>query len=239
MKREPEPLPEVGAWVARVRADDRGFFRGMPEASLALLWKSARAVDLDAGQALWEQGQDDGLFAWVWSGRLRAERDDEVIALVQTGDVLGLSSIHERPHTARVRASEPSRLVVWEARKVRGALESNPRALIAALGAVTELVGQLSSELVLLRTRARATQLVAWHVLRMARLGRTSVSLTRDELAARIGIPPRVLFDALGALARARIVRLEPIAGTEEESIYVEDPAGAQAVSEGRRSVEP
>lgn len=224
---------DASAWIAEVAAKDRGFFRGLPEAPLRALHACARGVAIGSGRLLWDQGSHDGLFAWVASGRLRVERDDAVIAIMEAGDVLGLSSIHERPHTARVRAIDDARLLLWDATVVRDTLEASPRALVAALGAVTELVGTLNAELVLLRSRARATQLVAWHLLRMERSAHAGIDLTREQLASRIGIAPRALHEALGALAREGIVRLEPLPGHEEESIVLVDAERARAVVAG------
>lgn len=234
---EAAELPEASDWIARVRRFDRGFLRGLPDAQLELLLGSARAIVVPEEGLLWSQGSGDGLFAWIVEGRMRVERDSAVIEIMQVGDVLGLSSIHERPHTAAVRAIERAHLIVWDGVTIRGALESSPRALIQALGSVTELVGSLNAELVLLRKRAHATQLVAWHLVRMDRLGRSTIDLTHAQLASRIGIAPRVLHEALGALARARVIRLEPIPGRDDESIAIDDPERARGVSMGRETV--
>jgi CRP-like cAMP-binding protein len=225
--------PAAATWIAEVAAKDRGFFRGLPEEPLRTLHATARGIAVPEGRLLWEQGSHDGLFCWIASGRVRVERDDAVIAIMEAGDVLGLSSIHGRPHTARVRAIDDATLLVWQGTTVRDTLEASPRALIAALGTVTELVGSLNAELVLLRSRARATQLVAWHLLRMERSARAGLDLTREQLASRIGIAPRALHEALGALAREGIVRLEPLPSHEEEAIVLADPDRARAVVAG------
>lgn len=236
-QHEPADLPAETDWIARVRRSDRGFLRGLADPELGALLHTARAIMVREERLLWAQGGADGLFAWVVEGRLRIERDGAVIDIMQPGDVLGLSSIHDRPHTAAVRAIEDTWLVVWDGSAMRAALEAHPRALIQALGSVTELVHSLNAELVMLRSRAVATQLVAWHLLRMERTGRSAIDLTHAQLAQRIGIAPRVLHEALGALATARVIRLEPIRGREEESITVEDAARLHSVAIGRETI--
>jgi CRP-like cAMP-binding protein len=235
MSRLEWPLPEPDEWLACVRRQDRGFFRGLPNDELAALRAHARGMQLGKGDVLWERDATDGWFVWIWSGRVVVRRDEEVIDFMHEGDILGLSSIHDRPHTATVEAVVDSELVVWDGHEVRGVLESNPRALIAALGSVSELVGQLNTELLLMRGNARATQLVAWHVVRLARVTRLSrIDLPRAQLAARVGIAPRALYDALTALARERIIRLETPPGLDEGPIVLLDVERATAVYDGR-----
>lgn len=234
---EPAQLPAEADWIAHVRSEDRGFLRGLPDPALGALLQTARAIEVPRDRLLWAQGSTDRLVAWVAAGRLRIERDGAVIDVAQPGDVVGLSSLHDRPHSAAVRAIEDARLVVWAGASVRDALEASPCAAVQALGAVTERLRALEAELVLLRARAVATQRVAWHLLRMDRTGRPAIDLTHAELAQRIGIAPRVLHEALGALATARLIRLEPIRGGDEETISLEDTARLHAVAIGRETI--
>lgn len=87
---------------------------------------SAPRRDVEAGAELLTEGESTGRLYVLAAGRVAVLRGDtEVAVLSEPGSVLGeMSVLLGRPHTATVRALEPSRIVVVD--DAERFLKSNP-----------------------------------------------------------------------------------------------------------------
>jgi len=107
------------------------FFRGMKPEHLALLTDQAKAIQLNAGDVLFHEGEPANQFYLIRSGEIALEAHEPAngTTLVQTlhaGDVLGWSWLFP-PFVwhFQARAVEPTNLIILNGAHLLGAAERN------------------------------------------------------------------------------------------------------------------
>lgn len=186
----------------------------------------AEARVLVRGELLWRRRSRPDALAAVRSGRLDVVRtsargDRMLLRSYGPTELVGLSTIGGAAATADVVAAEPSEVIVLPGDEVRAALVAQPKAALAALAQLGDLVGRLTDEIEELRFADLDTR-----VLRaLARRGRGLVELrmTHDELAQHVGATRENVSRALKRLEcrghlrrrRGRIELREPARRTE------------------------
>jgi CRP-like cAMP-binding protein len=129
--------------VAQLRELD--FFHGIDPALLAALADLGRDVAFEAGQVLFREGDPADRFFVLRRGRVAVELHDpvtgsHVVDTVEDGDAVGLSwFVTGTTWVFDARALAPTDVVVWDAVRLREALDADP-----ALGyAVTQRVARV------------------------------------------------------------------------------------------------
>lgn len=121
------------------------FFHGIDPALLAELADLGRDLAFEAGQVLFREGDPADRFFVLRRGRVAVELHDpvtgsHVVDTVEDGDAVGLSwFVTGTTWVFDARALAPTDVVVWDAVRLRAALDADP-----ALGyAVTQRVARV------------------------------------------------------------------------------------------------
>jgi CRP-like cAMP-binding protein len=121
---------------------DHPLFRYLDDAARERLEGIASIIELEDGQMLIRQGENDTRLYTVEQGVLEIVAPGErVIATVGPGEVLGeVSFIDDSPRSASVRAAAPSILRAWEKTALLAALRDDPATLARFSVALSQLL---------------------------------------------------------------------------------------------------
>jgi CRP-like cAMP-binding protein len=96
-------------------------------------------VDVDTGKVLMREGATGHEFFVLVEGTANVRHNGAEIATVQPGDFFGeLALVSNRPRSATVTATSPSRLLVLEERAFRGLMLEAPKFALKILHAVVD-----------------------------------------------------------------------------------------------------
>ena len=216
-----------GRILRRVISDDlktAAVFAALSEQQVRALADIAERVELEAGAALFRQGERADALYLLLSGGVRVfkELDDGRTATlrhVRPGETFGESVIAARTYPANTTTTEPSVLLRLPTARFRQELAADPDLALAIIGRMAQL-------LMLLNSRVEELLLPV-----PARLARYLVDLCREqlgpgigdeipapcvcrlptskrELASRLGTVPETLSRTLGRFKRAGVLRL-------------------------------
>jgi CRP/FNR family transcriptional regulator len=190
------------------------YFRGLPAAALRRVAAHATVRTVGRGERVFEEGAPaDGLFV-VLEGRVRLVRvssggREQVLHSEGPGATLGeVPLLDGGGYVATAIAAQPSRLLYLPRAAVLDACRRHPdvalgiiRVLARRVRSFAGLVEQLSLKDLTARTAA---------LLLAESAGRTTfeLSVTRDELAARLGTVREPVSRALARLRRAGLIRV-------------------------------
>jgi CRP-like cAMP-binding protein len=119
-------------------------FAGLGERELDRLGQLADEVDLPAGHVLMRQGDTGNQMFVLAEGRVRIERDGQVVDEVGPGAVLGeVAILSEGPRTATVTTTAASKLFVLGHREFHALLDAAPSVRASVLAGVAERLRNL------------------------------------------------------------------------------------------------
>lgn len=104
-------------------------------------------IDVPAGQVLMRQGDRGSEMFVLASGRVRVERDGQVLAERGPGDVIGeIALLSEGPRTATVTTVDPARLLVVAHREFHALMDEMPSIRLAVLDALAHRLRILETD---------------------------------------------------------------------------------------------
>ncbi|MEP9385326.1 Crp/Fnr family transcriptional regulator [Nocardioides sp. KR10-350] len=217
----------VAAELARVR-----LFAALDDAALQRVAAAAFTRRIAANQILFVTGEPSEHLYVVRSGLLRVlttspHGEQFVLSTVGPGEVIGeLSLLDRKPRSADVVAAELSELVAVPADVARGALMSDPQAVLAAACELAAQVRRLTGtmgDLVFLDLPRRVAKLLLLRA-RAGSGGRTVSDLgaSQSVVAAQLGVSRQSVNKALSGLARHAWIELDG------KSVVLRDPVALQ-----------
>jgi CRP/FNR family transcriptional regulator, cyclic AMP receptor protein len=124
-------------------------FAELNRREVATLAKLLEEVDVPAGRAIIRQGRRGSEFFIILDGRVRIERDGNVLSELGPGDFLGeIALVDGRPRTASAITEEPSRLFVLTSQSFNSMLRLHPAVESKVLRALAQRVRKLDPETV-------------------------------------------------------------------------------------------
>jgi CRP/FNR family cyclic AMP-dependent transcriptional regulator len=124
-------------------------FAELNRREVATLAKLLEEVDVPAGRVIIRQGRRGSEFFIILDGRVRIERDGNVLSELGPGDFLGeIALVDGRPRTASAITEEPSRLFVLSSQSFNSMLRLHPAVESKVLRALAQRVRKLDPETV-------------------------------------------------------------------------------------------
>jgi CRP/FNR family transcriptional regulator, cyclic AMP receptor protein len=124
-------------------------FAELNRREVATLAKLLEEVDVPAGRVIIRQGRRGSEFFIILDGRVRIERDGNVLSELGPGDFLGeIALVDGRPRTASAITEEPSRLFVLTSQSFNSMLRLHPAVESKVLRALAQRVRKLDPETV-------------------------------------------------------------------------------------------
>ena len=116
----------------------------VPDALIERIDARLAEVNLEAGEILFEEGDEGDAVYIVAQGRLRVESDGLLLLTRSDGDCIGeIALIDNEPRSADAVADTPVRLLRWERRDFQEMLGQDP---VVARGIFTMLTGKLRQD---------------------------------------------------------------------------------------------
>ena len=104
-------------------------------------------IDVPAGQVLMRQGDQGSEMFVLAFGRVRVERDGQMLAERGPGDVIGeIALLSEGPRTATVTTVDPARLFVVAHREFHALMDEMPSIRLAVLDALAHRLRNLETD---------------------------------------------------------------------------------------------
>lgn len=104
-------------------------------------------VDVPGGHVLMRQGDRGSEMFVLASGRVRVERDGQVLAERGPGEVIGeIALLSEGPRTATVTTVDPARLFVVAHREFHALMDEMPSVRLAVLEALAQRIRILETD---------------------------------------------------------------------------------------------
>lgn len=104
-------------------------------------------VDVPAGRVLMRQGDRGSEMFILASGRVRVERDGQIVAERGAGEVVGeIALLSEGPRTASVTTVEPARLFVVAHREFHSLMDEMPSIRLAVLESLAQRLRVLETD---------------------------------------------------------------------------------------------
>jgi len=114
---------------------------------VATLAKLLEEVDVPAGRVIIRQGRRGSEFFIILDGRVRIERDGNVLSELGPGDFLGeIALVDGRPRTASAITEEPSRVFVLTSQAFNSMLRLHPAVESKVLRALAQRVRNLDPQ---------------------------------------------------------------------------------------------
>jgi CRP-like cAMP-binding protein len=124
-------------------------FAELNRREVATLAKLLEEVDVPAGRVIIRQGRRGSEFFIILDGRVRIERDGNVLSELGPGDFLGeIALVDGRPRTASAITEEPSRLFVLTSQSFNSMLRLHPAVESKVLRALAQRVRKLDPQAV-------------------------------------------------------------------------------------------
>jgi len=220
--------------LARLAPDS--LLKALPPDQLDTLLNSASRRELEAGEVVINQGDEDGDFAvFLLSGGLKismvsADGREIILNYCAPGELVGeIALLDSGPRTATVSAIVPSSVVLIPSRTFLGTLSVNPSSLVSVMRELARRVRQLNLIIESDRTFSMAPRL-ARALLRLIDPdlsdGRLRFNLSQSDLGAFAG------------LARENVSRLlsdweaKGIVMREGRDLVVRDPGYLHSLAE-------
>jgi CRP/FNR family transcriptional regulator, cyclic AMP receptor protein len=122
-------------------------FAELNRREVATLAKLLEEVDVPAGRVIIRQGRRGSEFFIILDGRVRIERDGNVLSELGPGDFLGeIALVDGRPRTASAITEEPSRLFVLTSQSFNSMLRLHPAVESKVLRALAQRVRKLDPQ---------------------------------------------------------------------------------------------
>jgi CRP/FNR family transcriptional regulator, cyclic AMP receptor protein len=122
-------------------------FAELNRREVATLAKLLEEVDVPAGSVIIRQGRRGSEFFIILDGRVRIERDGNVLSELGPGDFLGeIALVDGRPRTASAITEEPSRLFVLTSQSFNSMLRLHPAVESKVLRALAQRVRKLDPQ---------------------------------------------------------------------------------------------
>jgi len=180
-----------------------GPFARIGDATLEGLASSAQALSFKHGERVWSPG-DEGTVAWVVEGALDVIHHDEVVDTLGPGQMLGLSALWGKPHSAEVKARRTDRertpeILLWDVTKDEVLrMFRSPEVLSLLLQDAFGLIHHLNVLQVLYRRKRGAAAHIATHLRRLASFRNgAEVEIGQKELGELAGYDERTVRMAL------------------------------------------
>ena len=163
---------------------------GLPSEALERLAERARMHELQAGQALFDEGDPGTSLFIVLHGEIQIRKglgpDDAILATVSAGEHFGeLAVFDPAPRSAAAMASAPSRLVEVDRDSLEEVLRTRPSAAIRMVGTIARSLTDAKEQLTLFnqfldkKVRERTVEVRETQLEVIRRLGRAAEY--RDE----------------------------------------------------------
>ncbi len=199
--------PHVPSYAERLAI--ASVFRGIGDAAVLAIAKSATMRNLRARQVLWRQGSHAYELAFVWSGQLDVVRSFEgrvTYRAVRINEVIGFSNaIGRAVCSVDVIAREATRVLIVPGDVLRSLIPVHPEIAYRALEYMGDLVAQLSDEIEMLHHGTLEGRLV--RRLEQLAEGRREVKVTHLELATQIAARRESVSRALSDLERRGMIK--------------------------------
>lgn len=215
-------------------ADIRGILQHGPlarldEATLESLVKSAQPLSYKHGERVWSRG-DEGTVAWVVEGALDVVHHGTVVDTLGPGQLLGLSALWGKPHSAEVRARRTEReqapeILLWDVTKQDVArMFCAPEVLSLLLQDAFRLIHHLNDLQVLYRRKRGAAAHIATHLRRLASFRKSGeVEIGQKELGMLAGYDERTIRMALVELIEIGCVMIPRRSTYRIELVLIDD----------------
>lgn len=217
---------------------------GMDEASLAVLARSSRKIQLPPGTTIVEEGDQAGAFFNITAGTVKLFKSlpdgrRQITGFADAGQFLGLGNTDVYPFGAEtVNAVQLCR---FQRQQLETLLIDLPRFERNLLASVTERLTEAQEQMLLLG-RKTAREKVASFLLGRLAIGcqadlsalpeaepLASVPMTRVDIADYLGLTIETVSRTISALRREKI-----IASTESHSIRILAPATLRHIATGQ-----
>ena len=100
-------------------------------------------VSVAVGDTVYTEGELGTDAFLVLGGELAMERQGLSLT-AEAGAVIGLSALVNKPYGATARARQPSDLLAFTRRELRGMIRSDPDRALVIIDAIIDLLGQLN-----------------------------------------------------------------------------------------------
>ncbi len=202
-------------------------FGGLDREDQRSLIKIARHVDIKKGQVLFETGDQANRIIAMRYGRLKlrrltAEGQEMVLGYLGSGEVMGEDTLYaDALYDMDLVAAEDSGVCLIQAEAVSALALSRPQlgvGLLNSLGKKLHAARQLTDVL----SRRQATARLAGFLLHQ---GAGELSLSREEMAASVGLRRETVSRALATLSRLGAIQLSGY-----RRVRVVDPVALQEI---------
>lgn len=213
-------------------------FASLDEKYLAELLSRGGRRCLDAGQAVFMQGEKAGGLYVVLSGRVKvfklsSKGREQTLMIMGRGDPIGeVAVLSGEAYPASSEALEPSEVLYIPRQAFLDLVARDPEVAMRLLAALSTRLRSFASLIEDLSLKDVAERLAA-HLLSLA--GRdparqtVRLDVSRSQLAATVGTVPETLSRAFQQLSRAGAVR------TSGRTVYIEDRALLERVAGAKR----
>lgn len=215
-------------------------FRDMDCAALAAIARHATDRRLEAGEALFEQGEPARRFFLALEGRLKVtmivpEGKQVLVRLIYPGDFCGLALVLARTdYPATCRAIVPTRALGWPTSYWATLIEEHPRVAVSLTKALGRHIAEVHTRIAEFATE-EVERRVANAVLRLARNAGTPTEdgvridfpITRQDLAELTGSTLHSVSRIVSAWSGLGIV------GGGRASLVVRDVAALERIARG------
>ncbi|BAE53342.1 Crp/Fnr family transcriptional regulator [Paramagnetospirillum magneticum] len=162
----------------------------------------ATGRSLEAGEALFRDGDEARAVFQVERGRIRLGRHGATLHLAKTGSLLAESALFASHYACDAVADRPSRVKVFPKAAVLLYLRAHPDLNLAFSAALAREVQRLRAGQEIMRLPGARDRVVAWLTL----LGAAETAVTLDQplsaIASEIGLTHEALYRTLAALVK-------------------------------------
>jgi CRP-like cAMP-binding protein len=181
-----------------------------------------------AGTVLFQEGDEGTTMYVLQSGRVRISKESKdgskTLAILGPGEFFGeMAILNRKPRTASAEVVEAARLLVLDAKTFEAMVLSNVEIAVRLIKKLARRLDNADTLIEILMHRDPKARVILG-LSREAEQGGIEqddgsvlVPLTRDDLAAQVGLTPDEIADVLSRLTRLRMVQETP------EGFVIED----------------
>ena len=174
-----------------------------------------------AGTVLFREGDEGATMYVLQSGRVRISKGSQdgtkTLAVLGAGEFFGeMAILNRKPRTATAEVVEAARLLVLDAKTFEAMVLSNVEIAVRLIKKLARRLDNADTLIEILMHRDPKARVILG-LSREAEQGGIEqddgsvlVPLTRDELAAQVGLTPEEVADVLSRLTRLRMVEETP-----------------------------
>jgi len=209
------PSPDIARELRRAF-----LFADMSEPHLQSLVNSMQDINLDAGKALFRQGQAAERFYFVREGlvklfRLSPEGDEKIIEIMRPGETFAEAVMfmgNQGRYPVNAEAINTSRVYAFEQKVFLNLLRESNEATFGLLGSMSRRLHMLVNQIESLTLQNATYRLVAYLLEQIPRDVKTSpeVQLTTPKgvIASRLAIQPETLSRILAKLRQGGLIEV-------------------------------